>query len=95
MHGDRRLKIVVPERRGFKPEKGYVPDAKTAIAIAVAAWIPIYGKKHIDGEKPYNAELKDGIWRVTGTLEKPKLGAWRRRRYRRKTARILKIVHGK
>jgi hypothetical protein len=46
----------------------YVPDEQTAIAIAVAVWIPIYGRKQIESEKPSKATLKNGIWTVTGTL---------------------------
>jgi len=90
--GSQNLVPIAPA--GFKPEKGYVPDAKTAIAIAVAAWIPIYGKKHIDGEKPYNAELKNGIWRVTGTL-KTEVGGVAEAEISQETGCILKIVHGK
>ena len=32
----------------YKPKEGYVPDAETAIAIAVAVWNPIYGKDKIE-----------------------------------------------
>ena len=37
----------------YQPPDGYVPDAKTAIRIAEAVWLPIYGKKVLDDEKPY------------------------------------------
>jgi hypothetical protein len=56
------------EKLSYKPKEGYVPDAITAIKIAEAVLIPIYGEKQINSEKPLNAELKDGIWIVTGTL---------------------------
>src|SRR5258705_5916251 len=36
-----------------KTQNGYVRDEQTAIAIAVSAWIPIYGKAQIESEKPY------------------------------------------
>jgi len=45
-----------------KPKAGFVPDEKTAIAIAVAVWTPIYGEKNIQKEKPFKAVLKDGVW---------------------------------
>jgi len=51
-----------------KPPSGYVPDAATAIAIAVAVWTPIYGQKEIDLEKPYIATLKGDVWTVVGTF---------------------------
>src|SRR5690348_11741150 len=47
---------------------GFVKDEQAAIAIALKAWIPIYGKKNIEGEKPYVAELKHGVWYVHGSL---------------------------
>jgi hypothetical protein len=55
----------------YKPPSGYVPDAATAIRIAVAVWSPIYGEKQIDSEKPYVASLKDKVWTVVGTFHCP------------------------
>jgi hypothetical protein len=80
---------------GYKPAAGFVPDEKTAIAIALAAWIPIYGKKQIDSEKPYNAVLKDGIWTVTGSLPKGWVGGTAEALISRDDGRILKIIHYK
>lgn len=34
--------VLVP---GYQPVDGFVPDQATAIAIAVAVWAPVYGKK--------------------------------------------------
>lgn len=50
------------------PKDGYVPDKDTAIAIAYAVGVPVYGKKAMDGELPFKAEIKNGIWMVLGTL---------------------------
>lgn len=47
-----------------------VPDQETAIKVAEAIWLPIYGKS-IYERTPFTAELKDGIWYVTGTLQPP------------------------
>jgi hypothetical protein len=55
----------------YKPPKGYVPDAETAIKIAIAVWEPIYGIAQIQGQTPFKTELTDGIWTVTGTLPGP------------------------
>jgi NTF2 fold immunity protein len=30
--------------------------------------IPVYGKEHIEPERPFTAELKNGVWTVAGTL---------------------------
>ncbi len=53
---------------GFRPKIGFVPDAQTAIRIATAILIPIYGEKAVEAEMPYTAELKNGVWTVAGTL---------------------------
>jgi len=55
-------------QRAYRPKKGYVPDEQTAIRIAEAVWIPIYGAQHIEKEKPFKATLKNGAWTVPGTL---------------------------
>jgi hypothetical protein len=52
-----------------KPKDGFVPDAKTAIKIAVAVWEPIYGEVAIAKEKPYRAKLlTNTVWKVEGSL---------------------------
>jgi uncharacterized protein YecT (DUF1311 family) len=53
---------------GIVPKEGFVPDKDTAIAIACAVSVPVYGKEQIDGEKPLRAELENGKWLVIGTL---------------------------
>ena len=45
-----------------------VADEVAAIKIAEKALIRVYGKKKIESERPFRAELKDGIWTVFGTL---------------------------
>ena len=47
--------------------RDYVPDAETAIKIAVAVWEPIYGKEKLEKDKPFHADLRDDIWGVSGT----------------------------
>jgi hypothetical protein len=54
--------------RGARPKAGLVPDAATAIRIAEAIWIPLYGEENTLGERPYRAALEDGVWKGTGTL---------------------------
>jgi hypothetical protein len=48
--------------------KYYVPDAATAIKIAIAFWEPIYGRENVARNKPFRAKLKNGIWIVDGSL---------------------------
>jgi hypothetical protein len=56
------------EGEGYKPKVGYVPDAATAMRIAEAVLIPVYGEKQIKSEQPFNATLKKEVWTVGGTL---------------------------
>jgi hypothetical protein len=48
-----------------------VPDAATAVRIAEAVLVPVYGKKQIESEEPFTAKLKDDVWTVAGTLRCP------------------------
>ena len=44
----------------------YVPDTSTAISIAEAVWLPIYGSK-IYKQRPFHATLiGDSVWVVRG-----------------------------
>lgn len=57
--------------QGYHPREGYVPDSTTAVKIAEAVLVPVYGKKQIDSEQPFTARLKDDVWTVYGTLRCP------------------------
>jgi|26BtaG_2_1085354.scaffolds.fasta_scaffold00029_4 hypothetical protein len=74
----------------------YVPDAETAIKIAEAIWLPIYGEKIMD-KKPYKAILsEDGkVWIVKGTIQKEMLGGYPIIEIRKSDCKILKVSHGK
>ena len=79
----------------FVPKNGFVPDEKTAIAIAEAVWAPIYGEKKITNEKPFKAKLKDGMWTVEGSLPKLYVGGVAVAEISQKDGCILSISHGK
>lgn len=81
-------------RHNAKPTVGYVPDAETAIRIAVAIWEPIYGRTQIEGQKPYRASLKDGIWTVEGSLPKGWIGGVALAQIAKDDGRILQVSHG-
>jgi NTF2 fold immunity protein len=57
------------------PKDGYVPDADTAVKIAVVVWSRVYGEREIAAQKPYRAKLKDGVWTVQGSLPENEHGA--------------------
>jgi hypothetical protein len=50
----------------LKPKLGYVPDETTAIAIAKAVWVPVFGKDGVEAQKPITASLQNGVWVVQG-----------------------------
>lgn len=52
--------------------RDYVPDERTAIRIAEAVLIPIYGEKHVIRERPFRANLDDGVWTVKGHFPRSK-----------------------
>jgi hypothetical protein len=81
----------------YKPREGYVPDAETAIAIAVAVWNPIYGKDKIEKEKPYKATLSKGVWTVEGSLPMPgrMVGGVAVAEIAKEDGKILRVSHGK
>lgn len=84
-----------PEPHNYKPAAGYVPDAATAIRIAVAVWNPIYGEKQIASEAPYRAVLKDGVWIVEGSLPKGHIGGVAIAEISKDNAAVRRVSHGK
>ncbi len=69
----------VPQRDTHIPNAGFVPDAQTAVRIAEAVIVPIYGDALLQREKPLAAELKEtGVWVVRGSPPPDALKAgWR------------------
>ena len=90
--------LVAQTQKYGPPKEGFVPDAKTAIRIAVAVWEPIYGKAQIAGEKPYSARLDtNGVWTVEGSLPKgfDGKGGVAVAEIAKSDGRILGVGHGK
>jgi hypothetical protein len=54
--------------KGYVPPEGFVPTAKTAIAVAEAVLEPVYGKDQIEPERPFKAVLSGNVWIVTGSV---------------------------
>ncbi len=76
------------------PKDGFVPDEQTAIRIAEAVWIPIYGKEMIEAERPIQAILHNEVWIVEGTLHAQK-GGVAEAEIAKKDGRIIRVSHGK
>jgi len=88
---DRRIKPLPGIGRTF----GYVPDAATAIRIAITVWEPIYGKKQIASEGPFHASLsKRDEWLVFGSLPVSFVGGTAQAVIRRSDGKVLVIQHG-
>jgi len=77
-----------------KSRKNYVPDEQTAIKIAEAVLIPIYGSQKVAAERPFHAHLNGNIWTIEGTLHSDN-GGVAMVRMERSDGRILSVVHGK
>jgi hypothetical protein len=80
---------------GYLPKDGFVPDKATALSIAVAVLIPIYGGKTISGEQPLVPTLKDGVWTVSGSLPPDRVGGVAEIKIDKASGKILKVGHGK
>ncbi|MYM84014.1 hypothetical protein GTP44_18915 [Duganella sp. FT50W] len=80
---------------GFLPKDGMVPDARTAIAIAIAIWTPVYGEKEIAAGKPYQAVLKNGRWTVTGSVPTGWGGGVATAVIAKRDGRVISIYHTK
>ena len=55
--------------QGNRPPRDYVPDSATAVRIAEAVLIPVYGQKQVENEKPFTATLDKDVWTVDGTVQ--------------------------
>jgi hypothetical protein len=87
--------IAMAQVPSYKPAKGFVPDEKTAIAIAEAVLKPVYGDEHIRGEEPFHATLKGDVWTVDGYLPPNMAGGVATVQINRIDGRILYMMHGK
>lgn len=71
-----------------------MPDAATAIAIALAVWRPIYGEQ-VASKAPFHATLKEGVWTVEGSLPPGWLGGAPLAEIAQRDGRVLRISHGR
>jgi hypothetical protein len=81
--------------QGYVPPQGFVPDSATAVRIAVAVWIPIYGERQVMSEQPFVATLKGDLWTVTGSLPRRARGGTAVARIAKQDGRVLHVAHGK
>jgi len=86
---------IKPDQHNYKPQDGYVSTKETAIEIAIAVWSPIYGREKIESEKPFVAELINGVWHVSGSLPEGYLGGVAECEISKDDGRIVRVSHGK
>ena len=82
--------------KGYIPNDGVVPDEKTAIRIAEAIWLPIYGE-NIYSKQPFLAIYNETerCWYVKGSLPENTVGGVPEVRINKSDGKILYINHGK
>lgn len=93
---------------GYIPKEGFVPDSTTAVKVAEAVWLPIFGNKIYD-YKPFVAKLSEDkiVWIVEGsfhsepsrregnTIIHMRKGGVPHIEINKKDCKILKLYHGK
>ena len=87
--------VITKQAHCCRPVEGYVPDAATAIGIAVAIWEPLYGKDAIARQAPYRAALHGDVWLVEGSLGERRLGGVALVEIARDDGRIIRVSHGR
>lgn len=83
------------QKVGYRPESGFIPNAKTAIAVAEPILMAIYGEKTIKDERPFKADLTNGIWTVHGSLPKGFRGGVALIEISKSDACVIRVTHGK
>ncbi len=86
--------LAEKQQHTYMPEEGYVPNARTAIKIAEAIWLPIYGDG-IYSKKPFVAKLNNDVWVVQGSLSIQMVGGVPVAEISKKTGKVLRVSHGK
>ena len=79
----------------YFPSTGFVPNEVTAIQIAKAVLIPVYGEAKIKSEEPFLATLKDDIWTVEGYLAPGLAGGVALVEISKVDGKIIRMTHGK
>jgi hypothetical protein len=93
------LLLAAAHAQSYAPKEGFVPDSTTAVKIAEAVLIPVYGKEEIESGNDSKAILENGVWTVGWKLACPEakattcLGGSAEVKLRKTDGRILKVSH--
>lgn len=89
---------AVAAESSYMPKNGYVPDKATAVKIAEAVLVPIYGEQVLK-QRPFRATLSVDRWIIEGSFNHPKGEVWvggvALIEIKKSSGEILKVVHGK
>ncbi len=78
-----------------KKESNYVPNEETAVKVAEAILVPIYGEEVLK-KKPFTAKLiNNKFWRVKGTIDTDELGGIPIVEIQKSDCKILNVTHTK
>jgi hypothetical protein len=77
------------------PKDGFVPDKMTAVKIAEAILIPIYGEEDVINHRPFTAELEKNIWIINGSLKENVVGGTPHVELQKSDGKILMVFHTK
>ena len=79
----------------YVPENGFVPDSATAISIAEAVLIPIYGIEEVMRQRPFSAKQVNLEWIVVGSSKPNRLGGVATVLIDRRSGKILRVTHSR
>ncbi|MBA2935334.1 hypothetical protein HZF05_14700 [Sphingomonas sp. CGMCC 1.13654] len=79
----------------IQPKSGVVNSEKTAVAVALAYLVPIYGEATIRREMPLRASLGGGVWTVSGALPAGSFGGTAQIMICQRNGTVLSIIHYK
>lgn len=77
----------------YIPKDGLVPNSKIAIQIADAILVGVFGENTIKSERPLNAELRDNVWIISGTMPKGRMGGVAYIYIAKRDAKVLRLYH--
>lgn len=87
------VSVAGETKHNVGPKDSLVPNAETAIKIAEAVWLPIYGDAILK-KKPFKAHLTGDVWIVEGTLPAESVGGVPIAEISKKDGKIVRIRHG-
>jgi hypothetical protein len=79
----------------YIPPKGFVADSITAVRVAEAVLIPIWGDQDIAEQRPLAARLRNGVWIIRGNPPKGTVGGVVELEIAKRDGRILRTWFSK